>query len=192
MPGLILLPSLEGMPQRSRKLCCPESNGIKESDRFVFIGVQKYGNFTLLTVNDDEMETAKTIYLGELRTQATHLRSGNTLITDAPLDNKGKGEAFSPTDLLATSLGSCAMTIIGIAARAHGFNVDKTIIRITKIMAENPRRVGEVVMEFDFPQQTYSDKEKAIIWNAAKTCPVYLSLHPDLVKTIRMNFQDSL
>jgi len=138
------------------------------------------------------METAKTVYLGELRTQATHLRSGNTLITDAPLDNQGKGEAFSPTDLLATSLGSCAMTIIGIAARNHGFNVDKTVIRITKVMAENPRRVSEVIMEFDFPDQAYSDKEKAIIWNAAKTCPVYLSLHPDLVKTIRMNFQDSL
>ena len=136
------------------------------------------------------METVKTIYLGELRTSATHLRSGNTIITDAPLDNKGKGEAFSPTDLLATSLGSCMMTIIGIAAQTHNFNVDGTIIRITKIMAENPRRVSEVIVEFDFPEISYSDKEKAIIQNAAKTCPVHLSLHPDLIKTIRMNFQE--
>jgi uncharacterized OsmC-like protein len=136
------------------------------------------------------METVRTIYLGELRTSATHVRSGNTLITDAPLDNKGKGEGFSPTDLLATSLGSCMMTIIGIAAQTHNFDVDGTLMRITKIMAENPRRVAEVVVEFDFPERKYSDKEKAIIWHAATTCPVYLSLHPDLVKTVRMNFPE--
>jgi len=137
------------------------------------------------------METARTVYLGGLRTSATHVRSGNTLITDAPVDNKGKGEAFSPTDLLATSLGSCMMTIIGIAAQTHNFDVDGTEIRITKIMAENPRRVSEVIVEFDFPERVYSEKEKAIIWNAAKTCPVFLSLHPDLIKTIRMNFHES-
>ncbi|MCX6243739.1 MAG: OsmC family protein [Bacteroidetes bacterium] len=136
------------------------------------------------------METVKTIYLGELRTNATHVRSGNTLITDAPVDNKGKGEAFSPTDLLATSLGSCMMTIIGIAARTHGFDVDGTVMRITKIMAENPRRVGEVVVEFDFPQKVYSEKEKAIILHSAKTCPVAQSLHPDLKQTIVMNFAE--
>lgn len=138
------------------------------------------------------METVKTIYPGELRTSATHLRSGNTLITDAPVDNKGKGEAFSPTDLLATSLGSCMMTIIGIAAQTHNFNVDGTIIRITKIMAENPRRVGEITVEFDFPERVYSEKEKTMIWHAARTCPVLLSLHPDLIKTIRMNFPERL
>jgi len=137
------------------------------------------------------METARTVYLGGLRTSATHVWSGNTLITDAPVDNKGKGEAFSPTDLLATSLGSCMMTIIGIAAQTHNFDVDGTEIRITKIMAENPRRVSEVIVEFDFPERVYSEKEKAIIWNAAKTCPVFLSLHPDLIKTIRMNFHES-
>lgn len=134
------------------------------------------------------METVKTIYQGNLRTSATHVKSGNVIITDAPVDNQGKGEAFSPTDLLATSLGSCMMTIIGIAAQTHNFNVDGTTIRITKIMAENPRRVGEIIVEFDFPERAYSEKEKAIIWNAAKTCPVHLSLHPDLIKTIRMNF----
>jgi uncharacterized OsmC-like protein len=138
------------------------------------------------------METARTVYLGGLRTSATHVRSGNTIITDAPVDNKGKGEAFSPTDLLATSLGSCMMTIIGIAAQTHKFNVDGTDIRITKIMAENPRRVSEVIVEFDFPERAYSEKEKAIIWHAAKTCPVLLSLHPDLIKTIRLNFSEAL
>jgi uncharacterized OsmC-like protein len=136
------------------------------------------------------METARIVYQGGLRTSATHLRSGNTFITDAPVDNKGKGEAFSPTDLLATSLGSCAMTIIGIAAQTHGFDVDGTIIRITKIIAENPRRVGEIIAEFDFPERFYSEQEKAIIWHSARTCPVLLSLHPDLVKTIRMNFKE--
>jgi putative redox protein len=137
------------------------------------------------------METAKIVYLGEIRSSATHLRSGNTIMIDAPVDNKGKGEAFSPTDLLATSLGSCMMTIIGIAAQSHGFNVDGTVIRITKIMAENPRRVAEVIVEFDFPERVYSEKEKTIIWHSARTCPVMLSLHPDLVKTIRMNFREA-
>jgi len=136
------------------------------------------------------METAKTVYLGDLRTKATHIRSGNTIITDAPIDNKGKGEAFSPTDLLATSLGSCMMTIIGIAAQTHNFDVNGTEISITKIMAENPRRVSEVIVEFDFPERAYSEKEKTMIWNSAKTCPVLLSLHPDLIKTIRMNFHE--
>ena len=83
------------------------------------------------------------------------------------------------------------MTIIGIAAGAHNFDVDGTTMKITKIMAENPRRVAEVVVEFDFPERIYSDKEKSLIWHAATTCPVYLSLHPDLIKTIRMNFSDS-
>ena len=134
------------------------------------------------------MITIETKYLGELRTHAVHVRSGNTLITDAPIDNKGRGEAFSPTDLLAASLGSCAMTIIGIAARNHGFNVDGTGMRITKIIAENPRRVAEVVVEFDFSENNFSKKEKAIIENAAKTCPVAKSLHPDLKQTMLFNF----
>jgi uncharacterized OsmC-like protein len=137
------------------------------------------------------METAKIVYLGEIRSSATHLRSGNTILIDAPVDNHGKGEAFSPTDLLATSLGSCMMTIIGLAAQAHNFNVDGTVIHITKIMAENPRHVAEVIVEFDFPERIYSEKEEALIWHAARTCPVLLSLHPDLIKTIRMNFHEA-
>ena len=134
------------------------------------------------------MATIETKYTGELRTHATHVRSGNTLITDAPVDNRGKGEAFSPTDLLATALGSCMMTIIGIASQTHGFNVDDTRISITKIMAENPRRVAEGIVEFVFPGNNYSEKEKAIIKNAARNCPVAKSLHPDLKQTIIFNF----
>ncbi len=134
------------------------------------------------------METVKTEYLGGLRTIARHVRSGNEMITDAPIDNKGKGEAFSPTDLLATALGSCTLTIMGISASEHGFNIDGTRVKITKIMASNPRRVGEVIVEFDFPEVAYTEKEKKFIRLSATTCPVYQSLHPDLKKTFIFNF----
>lgn len=133
------------------------------------------------------MEISHIKYLGELRTEALHLRSENIIITDAPLDNQGKGEAFSPTDLLATSLGSCMLTIMGIAARTHNINIENTEVKIQKIMAANPRRVAEVVIDFKFPQK-YSQKEQKIIIHAAKTCPVSQSLHPDLKQTINFNF----
>lgn len=135
------------------------------------------------------METIHTTYLGELRTEAVHLRSGAKLITDAPVDNQGKGEAFSPTDLLAAALGSCMLTIMGIAARTHSIKLEGTKIRITKNMASDPRRVKEVVIEFDFPAVDYSEKEKAILEHAARTCPVALSLHPELEQTINFNYQ---
>ena len=134
------------------------------------------------------METIKTVYTGELRTKATHVKSGNKLITDAPIDNQGKGETFSPTDLVATALGSCMLTIMGIAARQFNFNIDGTEVKITKIMASDPRRIGEGVIEFDFPSNNYTDKEKNIIERSAKTCPVAKSLHPDLVQNVRFNF----
>ncbi|MCB0805360.1 MAG: OsmC family protein [Bacteroidales bacterium] len=133
-------------------------------------------------------ETSNIIYIGDLRTEATHTLSGNKIITDAPPDNKGKGAAFSPTDLLATSLGSCMTTIMGISAREHGFSIDGTTVKIHKIMASNPRRVGEIKVVLTFPKNNYSDKEKKFIEKAAFTCPVYLSLHPDLKKTITFNF----
>jgi putative redox protein len=119
---------------------------------------------------------------------AVHVASGNSLITDAPLDNHGKGEAFSPTDLLATSFGSCMITVVGIAANTHGFSVDGTKLRITKIMASDPRRIGELIVELDFPHNNYTDKEKEIIRRTANTCPVALSLHPDVEQTIVFNF----
>ena len=134
------------------------------------------------------MATSKITYSGDLRTISTHLKSGKTILTDAPADNQGKGEAFSPTDLLATSLGNCMLTIIGITARTHGFNIDGTTAEITKIMAQDPRRVGRIEVVLQFPVQTYTDKEKAIIEKAARTCPVALSLHPDIQQNITFNF----
>lgn len=134
------------------------------------------------------MSTSKITYNGGLRTTSIHERSGNEIITDAPVDNKGKGEAFSPTDLLATSLGNCMLTIVGIAANEHGFNIDGTTCNITKIMAENPRRVAEIIVDFQFPANGYSEKEKKIIERSANTCPVAYSLHPDLKKTVTFNY----
>jgi putative redox protein len=134
------------------------------------------------------MSTSKITYNGGLRTTAIHQRSGKEIITDAPVDNKGKGEAFSPTDLLATSLGNCMLTIVGIAAAEHGFNIDGTTCDITKIMAENPRRVSEIVVDFHFPANNYSDKDKKIMERSANTCPVMYSLHPDIKKTVSFNY----
>ncbi|ACU02739.1 OsmC family protein [Pedobacter heparinus] len=134
------------------------------------------------------MSTSKITYNGGLRTTAVHQRSGKEIITDAPVDNKGKGEAFSPTDLLATSLGNCMLTIVGIAANEHDFNIDGTTCDITKVMAENPRRVAEIVVNFQFPANDYSNKDKKIIERSANTCPVMYSLHPDIKKTVTFNY----
>lgn len=134
------------------------------------------------------MATIKTIYLGELRTENEHLQSGNKVITDAPTDNRGKGEFFSPTDLLATALGSCIMTIMGIKARDNGIDIEGTEIEVTKIMASDPRRVAEVVVDFYFPKKNYSEEEKKLIESVAGISPVPLSLHPDLKQTIQFNW----
>ena len=134
------------------------------------------------------METSTIIYTGDLRTSATHIKSGNIVITDAPTDNHGKGEAFSPTDLVATSLGACMLTIMGIAAKTHEFSIEGTKINITKIMAENPRRIGEIVVELFFPPMDYSEKQKKIIMQCAKTCPVSQSLHPELKQTLIFHY----
>ena len=136
------------------------------------------------------METSRITYIGGLRTEAMHVKSGQIILTDAPTDNQGRGEAFSPTDLLATSLGACAITVVGIAAQTHGFDVDGTTISITKIMASDPRRVGEVIVEMNFPAVKYSEKEKSIIRHTINTCPVSKSLHPDLKQTFIINFLD--
>jgi len=136
------------------------------------------------------MATIETIYLGELRTEAKHVLSGDKVITDAPLDNQGKGEAFSPTDLMSASLGSCMFTIMGIAAREHGFAIEGTSCSITKIMAADPRRVCEIQISFNFPAIQYSDKQKLILEKAAINCPVAKSLHPDLIQKVSFNFQD--
>ena len=134
------------------------------------------------------MATIQTEYLGELRTKAVHVKSGNELVTDAPVDNKGRGEYFSPTDLLATALGSCMITIAGQSGQEYGFSVDGTTIDITKIMTSNPRRVAEVIIELHFPKNNYTDKQKEIIRVGCLNCPVAKSLHPDLKQTVKFNF----
>ena len=136
------------------------------------------------------MATAETVYLGALRTKAKHSLSGVEIITDAPLDNQGKGDAFSPTDLMATSLGSCILTIMGIAARTHQFNIDGTRIEITKVMAANPRRISEVHLHFTMPDITYTEQQKKIIYLAATTCPVALSMHPDVKQVVEFVYKD--
>lgn len=133
------------------------------------------------------METMVSVYKGDLRTEDTHLKSGVVIFTDAPPDNQGKGESFSPTDLLCASLASCALTIMGIAARTHGIEMEGTRVRITKIMAANPRRVSEIILEFDMVKN-YPEKEQKILEHAARTCPVMLSLAEGLNKDIRFNY----
>jgi len=134
------------------------------------------------------MKTSKITYLGGLRTEAVHLKSGKTFITDAPPDNNGKGEAFSPTDIMSTSLGCCMLTIMGIAANTHNINIEGASIDITKKMEANPRRVGEIVVEFNMPKNNYTDKEKAILEHAAITCPVAKSLSAELKQTVVFNY----
>jgi uncharacterized OsmC-like protein len=136
------------------------------------------------------MTTSKVLYLSDLRTEAQHLHSGVKILTDAPLDNQGKAEYFSPTDLVATALASCMLTIIGIAARTHGFSIDGTSATITKFMLSNPRRIGEIQIDYYFPAIKYSDKEKVIIEKAGRTCPVAMSLHHDLVQNVRFHFME--
>lgn len=133
-------------------------------------------------------QTIKTVYLGNLRTEATHLQSGNKVITDAPTDNQGKGEFFSPTDLLATSLGSCILTIMGIKAEANGFSIDGATVNTWKIMSENPRRVAEVKLGFDFSMCKLADKDKKILEGLVKISPVPLSLHDETKQTAVLKF----
>jgi len=134
------------------------------------------------------MVTSRTIYLGELRTDNEHIRSGQKLITDAPVDNQGKGEAFSPTDLVATALSDCMMTIMGIKARDKGLDLTGTTIETTKIMSSEPRRIGEIIVEITIPKNDFSDKDKTILEAVTRTCPVALTLHPDVKQTVKFNW----
>ncbi len=135
------------------------------------------------------MPTSKITYLGELRTEATHLNSGNKIITDAPTDNQGKGEAFSPTDLVATALGSCMLTIMGIKAEAMQKNIKGTTVEITKVMYSEPRRIGEIIVHIEVPDAALSDKEKQLLINAAHTCPVAKSLDATIKQEIEIIFK---
>ena len=127
------------------------------------------------------------IYSGELRTWATHLKSGEDIITDAPVDNQGKGEAFSPTDLVASALGSCMLTIMGITARTQGINIDGAHATVKKVMGEDPRRISEIHIALTF-KEPVSEKHQKILERAAYHCPVSKSLHPDLKEVVTFNY----
>ncbi|MDP4149291.1 MAG: OsmC family protein [Bacteroidota bacterium] len=134
--------------------------------------------------------TSTVIYEGELRTVATHLASGTIIHTDAPVDNQGKGERFSPTDLVATALGSCMATIMGVKARDLGVDLRGMKISIQKIMKADPRRIGGVNLSFSFPEDLKVDeKQKTILERAAHTCPVIYSLHPDIDVKVEFNWR---
>ncbi|MEJ0054172.1 MAG: OsmC family protein [Bacteroidota bacterium] len=127
-------------------------------------------------------------YLGGLRTQDTHLLSGNKIITDAPPDNNGRGEAFSPTDLVCAALSSCMMTIMGILAAREGIELTGLKSEITKIMDASPRKIAEIQITFTHPDLKATDVQKQKLKNAALTCPVALSLGEGLKQTITFNF----
>ena len=129
------------------------------------------------------MTTSKVTYQGNLRTQAIHLQSNNKIITDAPTDNHGKGEAFSPTDLLATSLASCMLTIIGIKASDMDIDIAGTTAEVTKVMAADPRRVSEIHIIVIFNREL-DDRTQKIFYNTALTCPVAKSIHPDITQNV--------
>lgn len=135
------------------------------------------------------MTTSQSIYIGNLRTESVHLQSGNKIITDAPTDNHGKGEAFSPTDLVANALGNCMMTVMGIYAQREHIDLIGTKISVTKVMAENPRRIAEIHVQFDFPVHiALTAHQREILERTARTCPVSNSLHLDVKQIITFNF----
>lgn len=128
--------------------------------------------------------TAEIIYEGRLRTRAVHIQSGYEIVTDAPTDNHGQGAAFSPTDLVATALGSCMLTIMGIYANNHGLAIEATRVAITKVMASAPRRISEVKVHMQIPSGTLTDIERKKLENVALACPVAKSLHPDIKQDV--------
>ncbi|WP_144607380.1 OsmC family protein [Algoriphagus algorifonticola] len=134
------------------------------------------------------MPTIKSSYLGNLRTSSTHLQSGKNILTDAPVDNNGKGEAFSPTDLVASALGSCMVTIMGIVAENNGHTLDGLDWEVTKVMQSNPRKIAEIIVDFQWEDPISDSTLIQKLKNAAKTCPVALSLDPKIIQTINFNF----
>ncbi len=131
--------------------------------------------------------TSKVVYLGDLRTECTHEKSGDAFITDAPTDNNGKGLAFSPTDTVATGLASCMMTVMGIKARDLEVDMAGTSSEVTKTMGTNPRRISKIEVVMNLPFKA-DDKTKKILENTGNTCPVFQSLHPDMEKVITFNW----
>jgi uncharacterized OsmC-like protein len=133
------------------------------------------------------MSTSKIIYKNNLRTEAQHIASGQKIITDAPLDNNGKGEAFSPTDLVATALASCMITIMAIAAEKNGINISETSASVKKIMGTNPRTISDIVIEIKMSKDL-ALKDRKRLEKAALACPVHKSLHPDMNKEITFSY----
>lgn len=131
--------------------------------------------------------TSKVTYLGNLRTKNVHLQSGDTYITDAPLDNNGKGEAFSPTDTVATGLANCMLTVMGVKANQLNVKLDDTTAEVTKIMSAEPRRISKIKIVFNF-RHSIDIKTQKILEHTARTCPVHYSLHPDIEREITFNF----
>ncbi len=137
--------------------------------------------------------TSQIVYKGNLRTEATHLQSHTVIETDAPVDNNGKGERFSPTDIVATALGSCMLTIMGMKAESMNINLSGTTLDIQKIMAANPRRISGVQIVFHFPEHLQlSEKEQTVLENAAHTCPVTKSLHPDIAVEVTFGWKETV
>ncbi|MEL1254810.1 OsmC family protein [Flavobacterium sp. DGU38] len=132
--------------------------------------------------------TSKVTYLGDLRTKSIHVQSGSEIISDAPLDNNGKGEAFSPTDTVANALASCMFTIMGIKARDLNVDLVDSTAEVTKIMNAEPRRIGAIEVIFELISNA-DEKSKTILERAAMTCPVFLSLHPDIEKRVTFNWK---
>lgn len=130
------------------------------------------------------MSTATARYAGNLRTEATHSASGTTILTDAPVDNHGRGEAFSPTDLVSAALGSCMMTIMGIVAERHQLDLTGVRFDVTKHMAAEPRRIRQIDVQFHMPAALTS-KDRALLEHAARTCPVALSLNPEIQQEVQ-------
>ena len=134
------------------------------------------------------MIAIKTQYSGSLRTQAVHLKSGITIITDAPPDNNGRGEAFSPSDLVCSALSSCMMTIMGILAQREGVELTGLTSDVVKIMDNNPRKIKEIQITFNHPRLEATDLQKEKLKRAALTCPVALSLSESIKQTVQFNF----
>ncbi len=135
------------------------------------------------------MPTSTVIYKGELSTEAIHLESDSKLITDAPLDNNGLGRTFSPTDLLATSLASCMLTIMGIRARDSGWDISGTRAEVTKTMASDPRRISRVTVEIEIMDRGMSERQRKILEKAALTCPVALSLSDAVMQNVSFRYR---
>ena len=133
--------------------------------------------------------TSVVSYLGNLRTESVHISSNEKIVTDAPTDNNGKGEAFSPTDLVASSLSSCILTVIGIVSKQIKYDLTNTTSSVKKIMDDNPRRIVEIAVKIEFSQSTDS-KKRAIIEKTALNCPVAKSLHPDIKQNISFIWPD--